>query len=79
MADTSPGSKWLGFVPAISLLIVVVGALLATGGVIAQVRDNTRRLDAVERKVELLQTIDTRTARIEAKLEVLAQPRDKTP
>lgn len=78
MADASP-PKWLGFVPAISLVVVVIGAILATGGVIAQVRDNTRRIDAVERRVELLQTIDTRTARIEAKLEVLAQPRDKAP
>ncbi len=70
---------WFAFV---SPIILAIGLLIATGAYIAQVKDNTRRIDAVEernRQVDIihdadkdkLSTIDVRTARIESKLEIL--------
>lgn len=74
MADPpAPGSpSWKDWIPVISLAGFLAGALLTGGGFIRELHDNTRRLDLLEQRVELLRSIDTRTARIEAKLEVLA-------
>ena len=63
----------------LSFAVVSAGALIAGGGYISQLRDNTRRLDALEQRVELLRSIDTRTARIEDKLEVLVPEQDHRP
>lgn len=73
---------WIGLV---SPIVLVIGALLAAGNYIAQVKDNTRRIEALEshdkqRGVDResdkdkLNTIDVRTARIESKLEILLPP-----
>jgi hypothetical protein len=70
---------WFAFV---SPIILATGLLIATGAYIAQVKDNSRRIDAIEERnhqVDLvhdndkdkLNTIDVRTARIESKLEIL--------
>ena len=70
---------WVAFV---SPIVLVIGVLLAAGAYIAQVKDNTRRIDAIEERnhqVDLvhdsdkdkLNIIDVRTARIETKLEIL--------
>ncbi len=70
---------WFGF---ISPIILVIGLLVATGGYIAEVKNNSLRIDAIEERnhrVDLvhdndkdkLNTIDVRTARIETKLEIL--------
>lgn len=77
---SSPG--WKDWLLAISPAIAVGGALLAGGGQIAQVKENTRGIETLSRRVDAfelkngerddkLNTIDVRTARIEAKLEVL--------
>ena len=70
---------WVAFV---SPIVLVIGVLLAAGAYIGQVKDNTRRIDAIEQhehQVDLvhdsdkdkLNIIDVRTARIETKLEIL--------
>ncbi|WP_152680147.1 hypothetical protein [Sphingomonas paucimobilis] len=80
MADPpATGFNWKEWVPVLSFAVVIAGALIAGGGYISQLRDNTRRLDALEQRVELLRSIDTRTARIEAKLEVLVPEKDHRP
>ncbi|WP_455156028.1 hypothetical protein [Sphingomonas zeae] len=80
MADPpSTGPSWRDWIPVLSFAVVIAGALIAGGGYIGQLRDNTRRLDALEQRVELLRSIDTRTARIEAKLEVLVPEKEHRP
>lgn len=80
MADPpSTGANWREWIPVLSFAVVIAGALIAGGGYISQLRDNTRRLDALEQRVELLRSIDTRTARIEAKLEVLVPEKGERP
>ena len=78
MADP-PAPNWREWLPVATFFVVIAGALLAGGGYISQLRDNTRRLDALEQRVELLRSIDTRTARIEAKLEVLVPEKEVRP
>ena len=75
----STGPHWRDWIPVLSFAVVIAGALIAGGGYISQLRDNTRRLDALEQRVELLRSIDTRTARIEAKLEVLVPEKGHQP
>ena len=75
----STGPNWRDWIPVLSFAVVIAGALIAGGGYISQLRDNTRRLDALEQRVELLRSIDTRTARIEAKLEVLVPEKGHQP
>ncbi len=76
----------LGFAP----LVVVITALLAGGSYIGQVRENTRRVELLEQRNtsrdtqreldrDQLQVIDVRTARIEAKLEVLLPAKERQP
>lgn len=80
MASAPPtGPSWRDWIPVLSFAVVIAGALIAGGGYISQLRDNTRRLDALEQRVELLRSIDTRTARIEAKLEVLVPEKGGRP
>ncbi|WP_343526752.1 hypothetical protein [Sphingomonas sp.] len=80
MADPPPSAPgWKDWIPVLSFAVVIAGALIAGGGYISQLRDNTRRLDALEQRVELLRSIDTRTARIEAKLEVLVPDKEHRP
>lgn len=73
---------WFGFV---SPILLAIGLLVATGGYIAQVKDNTRRIETLEQHdlqrskdregdKDKLNTIDVRTARIESKLEILLPP-----
>ncbi|WP_047867194.1 hypothetical protein [Sphingomonas paucimobilis] len=79
MAEPPTSPSWKDWLPVASFFVVIAGALLAGGGYISQLRDNTRRLDALEQRVELLRSIDTRTARIEAKLEVLVPEKGGRP
>lgn len=73
---------WVAF---ISPMALVIGSLLAAGNYIAQVKDNTRRIEVLEARngqrdrdrdsdKDKLNTIDVRTARIESKLEILLPP-----
>ncbi len=59
--------------PAISTLILVLGALLAVGNTVAQVRDNSRRIEAMEKRVDQINDRYTeilqRLARIEGKVD----------
>ncbi len=80
MDDPSPGGlKWKDWIPVLSFAVLIGGALLTGGGVIREVHDNTRRVELLEQRVELLRSIDTRTARIEAKLEVLVPKEEARP
>ncbi|UYY60096.1 hypothetical protein [Sphingomonas sp. S2-65] len=90
----APRQRWLDYLPAISLAVVLLGGAQAGGGYISQVKenarraeDNTRRIDQLEKDARdgdkaltaMLSTLDTRTARIEVKLELIAPAKDKTP
>jgi len=70
-----PRSPWKEWLPVITLVLTLAGALLIGGGYIAELKDNTRRIEALEqdaqKRNDLLTQIDVRTARIEAKLEML--------
>ena len=80
-------SKWLDFIPAISLAIMLAGSLLLGGGYISQLKENTRRIDAMEAearseakmRTEMLQQLDLRLARIEVKLEMMVPAKDRAP
>ncbi|MEG3167501.1 hypothetical protein U1737_04755 [Sphingomonas sp. LB3N6] len=80
MATPAPPPRWLSWMPALSLLVVVVGAVGTGGGYVGQVTDHNRRIAAMEtlvdRRDEQLRAIDLRLARIEVKLEML-DPRTK--
>jgi len=73
-------TTWKDWIPVVTAAAVLVGALLAVGGYIAQVKDHERRLVVLEQKRDSvddkLQVIDVRTARIEGKIETLL-PADK--
>lgn len=68
-AQTPP--RWLAWIPLVTAAGLIIGALLACGGYIAQAREHERRITALELRDEQLRAIDARTTRIEAKLEVL--------
>jgi hypothetical protein len=80
-----PRAKWLDFLPVISLAVVLAGILIAGGGYITQLKENTRRIDQLEvearadakARTEMLQQLDLRLARIEVKLEMMVPPKDK--
>ena len=68
----APGPpRWLAWIPLVTAAGLVIGALLACGGYIAQGQEHERRIAALELRDEQLRAIDARTTRIEAKLEVL--------
>lgn len=83
MTSPSPPPWWAPFVPVISLIIVIAGVVLASGGYIATLKDHTRRIDQLEAdartdaktRTEMLQQLDLRLARIEVKLEMMAPPK----
>ena len=69
----------------ITLGCAIVGAMVVIGGVVrsdgsrtAQLEDNTRRIESLERsdqtRTDLISKIDGRTIRIETKLEMMAPP-----
>jgi hypothetical protein len=83
-AGSAPSARalWKDWWPAMSVAAVLFGAVLTGGGYIATVKDDHARLDALEAREaqhdrdrmtdhDALSTIDVRTARIEAKIEVL--------
>jgi hypothetical protein len=63
--------RWLAWIPLVTAAGLIIGALLACGGYISQLREHERRISALEVRDEQLRAIDARTTRIEAKLEVL--------
>ena len=75
---------WAPFVPVISLIIVIAGVVLASGGYITELKDHTRRITQLEldartdakTRTEMLQQLDLRLARIEVKLEMMATPKE---
>lgn len=81
----APRAKWLDFLPVISLAVVLAGILLASGGYIGQLKENTRRIDQLERaatadakeRTAMLQQLDLRLARIEVKLEMMVPAKEK--
>lgn len=83
----NPPPWWAPFVPVISLLIVICGVVLASGGYISELKDHTRRIAQLETdartdartRTEMLQQLDLRLARIEVKLEMMAPPKVKAP
>jgi heme exporter protein D len=84
-APPSPSPWWAPFVPVISLLVLIAGAVLASGGYLATLKDNTRRIEQLETdartdaktRTEMLQQLDLRLARIEVKLEMMAPPKSE--
>ena len=66
---------WLAWLPVITTLFLIGGFLLSTGGKLNELADHERRLAALETKrdadADKLDKINERTARIEAKLEIL--------
>jgi hypothetical protein len=74
---TTPKSApaWLAWLPVITTLLLIAGFLWAGGGKMDELANHERRLTALETKrdtdADKLNVIDVRTARIEAKLEVL--------
>jgi hypothetical protein len=66
---------WLAWLPVLTTLVMIGGFLVTTGGRMKQIDDHERRIAALEAKrdadADKLDKINERTARIEAKLEVL--------
>lgn len=87
-APSSPPPWWAPFVPVVSVMIVIAGILMSSGGFLATLKDHTRRIDQLEAdartdaktRTEMLQQLDLRLARIEVKLEMMAPPKpEKAP
>lgn len=86
-APSGPPPWWAPFVPVISLIVVIAGVIQMSGGYIATLKEHTKRIDQLEidartdakTRTEMLQQLDLRLARIEVKLEMMAQPKDKAP
>ena len=82
----APRARWLDFLPVISLAVVLAGILLASGGYISQLKENSRRIDQLEidaradakARTEMLQQLDLRLARIEVKLEMMLPGKEKS-
>ena len=66
---------WLAWLPVITTVILIAGFLWAGGGKMNELAEHERRLAALEVRrdtdADKLDKINERTARIEAKLEVL--------
>jgi len=66
---------WLAWLPVITTVFLIAGFLWAGGGKMTELAEHERRLTALETRresdAEKLDKINERTARIEAKLEVL--------
>lgn len=73
--STKSAPVWLAWLPVVTTLFLIAGFLLSTGGKINELADHERRLTALETRrdsdADKLDKINERTARIEAKLEVL--------
>lgn len=77
--------KWLDYLPVFSLLLVIAAMILTSGGYIGQIKENTRRIEQLEKdarddakvRTEMLQQLDLRLARIEVKLEMMAPAKEK--
>jgi hypothetical protein len=73
--SVKPQPTWLAWLPVITTLFLIGGFLLTTGGKMTELADHERRLTGLEAKrdsdADKLDKINERTARIEAKLEVL--------
>jgi len=73
--STKSAPIWLAWLPVATTLALIAGFLLSTGGKINELADHERRLSALETRRESdadkLDKINERTARIEAKLEVI--------
>ena len=86
-APAPPRQRWLDYLPAISLAVVLFGGAQAGGGYLSQLKDNTRRIEQLEKdgrekealRTEMLQKLDLRLARIEVKLEMMVPAKDKAP
>jgi hypothetical protein len=66
---------WLAWLPVITTVFLIAGFLWAGGGKMNELAEHERRLAALETRrdtdADKLDKINERTARIEAKLEVL--------
>ena len=75
MSQASKQPIWLAWLPVLTTIFLIGGFLLSTGGKINELADHERRLTALEARrdadADKLDKINERTARIEAKLEVL--------
>lgn len=68
-----PPTTWKDWVPVVGLAITFLGMIYFAGELAGEVRDDTRRIAALEVKMDTINQIDARTARIEGKLEMLSQ------
>ena len=73
---------WLAWLPVVTTIFLIAGFLWAGGGKMNQLAEHERRLTALETRRESdadkLDKINERTARIEAKLEVLVPSSGRT-
>lgn len=73
--STKSAPIWLAWLPVITTVFLIAGFLLSAGGKINELTDQERRLTALETRrdfdADKLDKINERTARIEAKLEVI--------
>ena len=73
--DPPPRVTWKDWIPAISLALIMFGMVWTFGGYVTQLQNQARDIEAlkieVRQRTDLLNQIDVRTARIEAKLEIL--------
>jgi hypothetical protein len=65
--------RWQDWVPVVGLAVTFLGMIYFAGELAGEVRDDTRRIAALEVKMDTINQIDARTARIEGKLEMLSQ------
>ena len=79
MQDGPPRVTWKDWWAPAAIVITLMGAVLTVGGYINEVQEHERRIAALEDRDKQLSIIDVRTARIEAKLEVLTPDKGQKP
>jgi|APCry1669188879_1035177.scaffolds.fasta_scaffold146756_2 hypothetical protein len=66
---------WKDWWAPAAIVITLIGATMAGGGYINELQQHERRITALEESNKQLSLINERTARIEAKLEMIAPPK----
>ncbi|MEH3098883.1 hypothetical protein [Sphingomonas adhaesiva] len=75
MTDTPRVPTWRDWIPALTLLLVVIGLIFGAGMLRGKVEDNDRRLTDLERRVQLgddeVGKLGRQLAGVDAKLDLL--------
>jgi hypothetical protein len=74
-AQVPRAPTWKDWWAPAAIVITLIGAMMTGGGYLNELQQHERRITALEESNKQLNMINERTARIEAKLEMIAPPK----